>query len=482
MQEPVKGSVIVIDDRRGGEPLEIDPPSALVGKLRVVRSGGVGPARARNVGWRQSDAAWMAFLDDDVVPEPSWTRELERDLGGLPASVAGSQGRVVVPLPADRAANDWERGIKGLENATWITADMAYRRSALEGAGGFSPHFPRAYREDSDLALRLRRAGWQLVRGDRTVRHPAARGRFLGSLAKQRGNADDAVMFWLHGPGWRADAGAPRGTLRLHLASVAAMTATLLGLAQSRRRMAALAGVVWAALFARFAAERVAGGPRDPRELTDMTVTSALIPPLALAHSLRGHLRGLAIRLLPRRAATSTAGPPPDAVLFDRDGTLIVDLPYNGDPELVQPTDSARSATQRLRDAGVALGIVTNQSGVGRGLVDEQDVAAVNARVEELLGPFGTWQVCTHAPEADCLCRKPSPELVRRAADALGVDLDRCVVIGDIGSDIEAARAAGAASILVPTTVTRIEEIATAPAVAADLDSAVESLFSRGAL
>jgi D-glycero-D-manno-heptose 1,7-bisphosphate phosphatase len=162
------------------------------------------------------------------------------------------------------------------------------------------------------------------------------------------------------------------------------------------------------------------------------------------------------------------------AVLFDRDGTLVVDVPYNGDPGRVKPVPGARAALDRLRAAGLPTAVVSNQSGVARGLLTSEQVAAVNARVDELLGPFDAVVVCEHGPEDGCACRKPGPGLVLEAARRLGVDPARCVLVGDIGTDVEAARAAGARPVLVPTAVTRPEEVAAAPEVADDLAAAVE--------
>lgn len=166
----------------------------------------------------------------------------------------------------------------------------------------------------------------------------------------------------------------------------------------------------------------------------------------------------------------------PAAVLFDRDGTLVEDIPYNADPDRVVPMPGAAGAVGRLRDAGVALAQISNQSGVGRGLLTRAEVDAVNRRVDELLGPLGPWFVCPHAPQDGCVCRKPAPGLVLAAAAALGVDPSRCVVIGDIGADVDAARAAGARSILVPTRVTLAVEVEAAPVVAATIDEAVDML------
>ncbi|MFC5833543.1 D-glycero-alpha-D-manno-heptose-1,7-bisphosphate 7-phosphatase [Nonomuraea insulae] len=164
----------------------------------------------------------------------------------------------------------------------------------------------------------------------------------------------------------------------------------------------------------------------------------------------------------------------PDAVLFDRDGTLIRDVPYNGDPAKVEPFPGVRVALDRLRRLGVRLGVVTNQSGVGRGLLTGADVEAVNGRVNTLLGPFDVWEICPHSPWERCRCRKPAPGLVQAAAARLATTPKKCVVIGDIGADMLAASRAGARGILVPTPHTRIEEVLGADEVAGSLLEAVE--------
>jgi histidinol-phosphate phosphatase family protein len=125
----------------------------------------------------------------------------------------------------------------------------------------------------------------------------------------------------------------------------------------------------------------------------------------------------------------------------------------------------------------VRLAVVSNQSGIARGLVTAGEVAAVNRRVEELLGPVGPWVVCPHGPDDGCACRKPAPGLVLEAAARLGVDPGRCAVVGDIGADVEAASAAGARGVLVPTPRTRPEEVRCAPERAADLGGAVDLLL-----
>ncbi|MFF8033741.1 D-glycero-alpha-D-manno-heptose-1,7-bisphosphate 7-phosphatase [Streptomyces sp. NPDC016626] len=169
---------------------------------------------------------------------------------------------------------------------------------------------------------------------------------------------------------------------------------------------------------------------------------------------------------------------PVKAVLFDRDGTLVHDVPYNADPGLVRPVEGAREALGELRARGVRTGVVTNQSGIARGLLTGADARRVNRRVEELLGPFDVWALCPHGPDDGCRCRKPRPGMVLWAAGRICVHPADCVVIGDIGADMEAARRAGAHGILVPTPQTRPEEITAAPHRAPDLTTAVRLLLT----
>lgn len=161
------------------------------------------------------------------------------------------------------------------------------------------------------------------------------------------------------------------------------------------------------------------------------------------------------------------------AVLFDRDGTLVIDVPYNGDPRKVRPMPGAKDVLDSLRAEGIATGVISNQSGIARGLISAGDVARVNARVEELLGPFDVWEVCPHAEQDGCTCRKPAPGMVHSACRKLGIHASEAALIGDIGADVGAAEAAGATGVLVPTPVTRAEEVAAARLVASDLASAV---------
>jgi HAD superfamily hydrolase (TIGR01662 family) len=459
--------VALVDDRLTPRR-RLALPRELVPVTVVLRSWGRGPAAARNVGWHALQCEWVAFLDDDVVPDPQWCDALVSDLHGAAPGVVGVCGNVRVPLPASRRPTDGERTVAGLETARDITADIAYRRGALAAVGGFDERFPRAFWEDADLALRLRAQGGQITSGRRRVSHPVRPAGGFVSVRQQRGNIDDALMARLHGPSWHVRANAPRGHLRAHALTSAAGLVAVAALAARRKDAAALAAGAYLSGTAEFAASRIAPGPRERAEIARMCLTSILIPPLACAQRLRGEMRA-------RRLADVAPAAPPAAVaavLFDRDGTVVRDVPYNDEPARVVAMDGARDALARAREQGWRIGLVTNQSGVGRGLVTKARAREVTERAAQLCGGFDVIAVCEHSPSEACFCRMPAPGLILQAAAALGVSAQACVVIGDIGADVAAA-AAGARAILVPTPLTRADEIARAPAVAPDLGAAV---------
>ncbi|WP_224402711.1 HAD-IIIA family hydrolase [Pseudonocardia sp. ICBG1034] len=458
--------VVVVDDRPAHSRHTALPGVHTGGDgppVRVLCTGGRGPAAARNAGWRAAAPGWVVFVDDDVVPGRGWAAALAADLARVDDGVAAVQARIAVPQPAHRRPTDLERGTAGLAGARWITADMAYRTAVLAEVGGFDEGFPRAYREDADLALRVLAAGHRIVDGDRITTHPVRAAGLLASVRAQAGNADDARMLRKHGPGWRAITGTGAGRLRTHLLTTAAAVTAVGAAVAGHRTTAALAAGAWAAATGVFAARRIAPGPRTRGEMATMALTSVLIPPVAVWHRAAGELRA-------RRL--------PAAVLFDRDDTLVHDVPFNDDPDRVVPVEGAAEALDRLRAAGIATGVVTNQSGVARGLVAPEALAAVNARIEGLLGPFGTWQVCPHDDADECACRKPAPGMILAAARALRVRPRDCVVVGDTGADMAAARAAGARALLVPTERTRPEEVARAGRrVVRDLVGAVDRVL-----
>ncbi len=150
-------------------------------------------------------------------------------------------------------------------------------------------------------------------------------------------------------------------------------------------------------------------------------------------------------------------------VLLDRDGTVLDELGYLGRPEEVRYLTGAREAVAALNAAALPVAMVTNQSGVARGLFDEDDLARVHARIDADLSEVGAridaWFHCPHHPDVGaepyrcvCRCRKPAPGMFLDAVDALGLDPARSFAVGDAERDLDAARAAGIGHLLLVRT------------------------------
>ncbi len=152
------------------------------------------------------------------------------------------------------------------------------------------------------------------------------------------------------------------------------------------------------------------------------------------------------------------------AVFLDRDGTVISEKSYLADPEGVELVPGAAEAMKRLRDAGFALVIVTNQSGIARGIYTLDDYHAVAARVEEALARHGVLPdetlFCPHHPDATgpCDCRKPGTGMYRAAGESLGIDYGASYFVGDKVTDLLPAAELGGQGILVRTGYGREQE------------------------
>jgi histidinol-phosphate phosphatase family protein len=147
-------------------------------------------------------------------------------------------------------------------------------------------------------------------------------------------------------------------------------------------------------------------------------------------------------------------------VFLDKDGTLISNKPYNADPRAVTLVPGAEEALGVLRDAGLAIAVITNQPGVAFGCFSEDALGPVRDRIAELVAPVGVsfrgLYYCPHHPggtvaqyAVDCDCRKPRSGLLVRAAAALAVDLRRSWMVGDILDDVEAGARVGCRTALV---------------------------------
>ena len=172
-------------------------------------------------------------------------------------------------------------------------------------------------------------------------------------------------------------------------------------------------------------------------------------------------------------------------IILDRDGTIVIDRGYLGDPDGLEFEPGAAEALRLLETHGYRLVVITNQSGVGRGLFPLQRVHEMNARLETMVLDAGAHleaiYFCPHAPDDGCVCRKPAQGLMANAVDQLRFDPTRAVVIGDKESDIEFGRLAGAMTILISAESAAASNQVQPDGVAPDLLSAVHQLIATDA-
>ncbi len=158
----------------------------------------------------------------------------------------------------------------------------------------------------------------------------------------------------------------------------------------------------------------------------------------------------------------SSASLPRLAVFLDRDGTIIRDADYLRRVEDIELYPFAAQAIRLLNRSGRLVVVVTNQSGVARGLLDEEELGTIHAALQRQLQDLGAridrFYYCPHLPTAsvekyrkECECRKPNPGMVLSASRDLHIDLKQSYLVGDKEADIETARRSGCRSILVKT-------------------------------
>jgi D-glycero-D-manno-heptose 1,7-bisphosphate phosphatase len=142
-------------------------------------------------------------------------------------------------------------------------------------------------------------------------------------------------------------------------------------------------------------------------------------------------------------------------IILDRDGTIIEEREYLSEPDQVTLIPGAGAALRELQQMGFGLVVITNQSGVGRGIFDHDQLERVHQRFKQLLDCEGVRldgvYVCPHAPDDNCACRKPKLGLIEKAAKELGFKVHDSIVIGDKAGDIEMGRSVGALTFLVRT-------------------------------
>jgi GT2 family glycosyltransferase len=243
-----------------------------------------GPAAARNAGWRVARAPLVAFTDDDCIPDAGW---LSAGLSAMASGAVGASGKIVVPI--GDPPTDYERAIKGLEQAPFATASCFYLRLALVTTGGFDEQYRAAWREDSDLEFRMARLGGLVSARDALVVHPVRTARVGVSLAEQRKAMYNALLYRGF-PGEYRRYIQSRPPLGYYGACVGALLA-LAGLLAGSGTAVLIGVMSWALCVGMFMQRRLRGISHKPGHVAEIILTSLAIPPLAVFWRLRGAFR-----------------------------------------------------------------------------------------------------------------------------------------------------------------------------------------------
>jgi glycosyltransferase involved in cell wall biosynthesis len=248
--------------------------------LQVAKN--LGPAGARNLGWKAAAGEIIAFTDDDCLPQQDW---LANGFLAFEPNTAAVSGRVIVPLPP--CPTDNELNTTGLERSDFVTANCFYRKSILETFGGFDERFRMAWREDSDLYFQLCAKQLPLAWSqDAIVVHPVRPEAWGTSLRQQRKSFYNALLYKKHPHFYRQFI--QKSPPRQYYAILISFLLLLLGAAVNQIGLATVALVFYFSMIFRFTMQRLKNTSHAPEHIIEMGLTSLLIPFLSIYWRLRG--------------------------------------------------------------------------------------------------------------------------------------------------------------------------------------------------
>ncbi|OGW34179.1 MAG: glycosyl transferase family 2 [Nitrospirae bacterium GWD2_57_9] len=244
-----------------------------------------GPAAARNRGWRAAQAPFIAFTDDDCLPEPDW---LARGTAAFDENVAGVSGRTMVPVSA--TPNDYERNTSLLATSEFVTANCFYRKKVLADAGGFDERFTRAWREDADLYFTLLSRNARLITApDAVVVHPVRKAAWGISMREQRKSMFNALLFKKHPELYLKKIGNDHRFG--YYAIVASASLFLAAMASGLGHLGVIPFSLWMTFTLSLFLRRLESTSRSATHISEMFVTSLLIPFQSVFWRLTGAVR-----------------------------------------------------------------------------------------------------------------------------------------------------------------------------------------------
>ncbi len=244
-----------------------------------------GPAAARNAGWHKANGELIAFTDDDCVPDEHWLKNLWLCFKMANGADICLSGRVVVPLPA--LPTDYEKNVAKLEEAAFITANCACPRSVLEKTGGFDEDFPIAWREDSALEFAIRSINIPIVKVlNALVKHPVRKTFWGVSLAEQKKSIYNVLLHKKYPKFFSDDKPNP-----VYYGMITSSFIALLAFFMHQPVAGYLSLGIWLVLFLSFALRRLHKTTLSFSHVSEMLVTSAIIPYLSVYWTLVGAIR-----------------------------------------------------------------------------------------------------------------------------------------------------------------------------------------------
>jgi glycosyltransferase involved in cell wall biosynthesis len=236
-----------------------------------------GPAAARNYGWRNAKGDLIAFTDDDCIPAENWLQAFYSSW--CPGTSIAFTGKTIVPIP-DRPS-DYERNTANLQTADFITANCCCSRNALELTGGFDEQFSMAWREDSDLEFRLYQQQIVIRKiDDATVVHPVRKAPWGISIKEQKKTMFNVLLYKKYPLLYRKKI-QPTPPLNYYL-TIFFFIVMVIGLFSKQPLPGFSGGVLWLLLTLIFVFRRLRYSSLTFNTITDMTVTSFIIPFLSI--------------------------------------------------------------------------------------------------------------------------------------------------------------------------------------------------------
>lgn len=247
-----------------------------------------GPAAARNFGWTKATGNLILFTDDDCIPHINWIKEFHTAYIQQPFASAAFRGRVVVPR--SNKPTDYEKNTAWLEQADFVTANCACTRIALKQINGFDETYTMAWREDSDLEFKLIDQKIPIYPVEQAiVTHPVRKAPWGISLKEQKKSMFNALLYKKYPGLYRQKI--HRRPLWNYYAIVLLFIAIVIATAMQLPAIAIIAFLSWLLFVTRFTIKRLQGTTHSLEHVTEMIVTSILIPFLSIFWTLYGSLK-----------------------------------------------------------------------------------------------------------------------------------------------------------------------------------------------